>query len=110
PNVAVQDPNYVPLSDLSRLERALDQIFTAYGIHRQLPIWLTEYGYETNPPNPFRGVSLRKQSLYLNEAQYLAWSDPRVRTLSQFLLYDSGPNRKFRPGTVRYWSTFQTGL
>jgi hypothetical protein len=33
-----------------------------------------------------------------------------VRALSQFELRDSAPNRAFRPGTVRYWSTFQTGL
>jgi hypothetical protein len=30
--------------------------------------------------------------------------------LSQFLLYDSEPDRHFRPGTIGYWSTFQTGL
>jgi hypothetical protein len=110
PTASMSDPNFAPLSDLSRLEGTLDAIFTIYGIRRQLPIYLTEYGYETNPPNPYRGVSLRTQSLYLNEAQYLAWADPRVRALSQFLLYDSPPDRRFPPGSPGYWSTFQTGL
>jgi hypothetical protein len=110
PNVSMSDANFVPLADLSRLEGALDRIFAAYGVHRQLPIYVTEYGYETNPPNPFRGVSLRKQALYLNEAQYLAWKDPRVRSTAQFLLVDSAPDRHFRRGSFRYWSTFQTGL
>jgi hypothetical protein len=110
PTASMPDPNFAPLSDLWRLEGTLDAIFATYGVGRRLPIYLTEYGYETDPPNPFRGISPRLQSLYLNEAQYLAWRDPRVRAMSQFLLYDSPPNTKFRPGTIGYWSTFQTGL
>jgi hypothetical protein len=110
PARSMSDANFVPLADLGRLERALDSIFTAYGVDRRLPIYLTEYGYETNPPNPFRGVSPATQAAYLDEAEYLAWRDPRVRALSQFLLRDSAPDRAFRPGTARYWSTFQTGM
>jgi hypothetical protein len=100
----------VPLSDLGRLERALDAIFHAYAVKRALPLYLTEYGYETNPPNPVRGVSPATQAAYLDQAAYLAWRDPRVRTLSQFLLVDSAPDTAYPRGSVRYWSTFQTGL
>jgi hypothetical protein len=110
PAVSVPDPSFAPLSDLSRLERALDDAFRAYGLSRRLDLYLTEYGYETNPPNPFRGVSPGTQSRYLDEAAYMAWRNPRVRSLSQFLLYDSPPDTSFKPGTLGYWSTFQTGL
>jgi hypothetical protein len=110
PTASMTDPNFAPLSDLSRLEHALDAIFAAYGVGHRLPIYLTEYGYETNPPNPFRGVSPQNQALYLDEAQYLAWTDPRVRGLAQFLLYDSPPDTRYPKGSVGYWSTFQTGL
>jgi hypothetical protein len=113
PNVPYTSPGsagFVPLVSLSRLEGALDQIFSAYGVSRTVPIYLTEYGYETNPPNPFRGVSLQQQAAYLDEAQYVASQDPRVRSMSQFLLHDALPNTKFPPGTIGYWSTFQTGL
>jgi hypothetical protein len=88
----------------------LDGALRAYGVARKLGLYLTEYGYETNPPNPYRGVSPATQARYLNEAQYIAWRDPRVRALSQFLMYDSPPDTRFRPGSLRYWSTFQTGL
>jgi hypothetical protein len=101
---------FAPLANLSRLERALDRIFRTYGVPRRLPLYLDEYGYETNPPNPYRGVPLQLQALYLDEAEYMAWRDPRVRTLSQYLLYDSLPDLSFPPGTSGYWSTFQTGL
>ncbi len=93
----MSDPNFAPLADLSRLEAVLDRAFTTYGVSRKLPLYLTEYGYETNPPDPFRGVAPKRQSLYLNEAQYLAAQDPRVRSLAQFLLYDSAPNPAFAP-------------
>jgi hypothetical protein len=79
-------------------------------VGRRLPLYLTEYGYETNPPNPFRGVNPATQAAYLDQAEYMAWRDPRVRTLSQFLLVDSPPDDAFPRGSVRYWSTFQTGL
>jgi hypothetical protein len=110
PAVSMPDPNFVPLSDLGRLERTLDAAFRAYGVARTLDLYLTEYGYETNPPNPFRGVSPDTQARYLNEAQYMAWRDPRVQALSQFLMYDSPPDVRFKPGSLGYWSTFQTGL
>jgi hypothetical protein len=103
PNVSMTRPDesgFVPLSDLGRLENGLDSIFRTYGVSRRLPIYLTEYGYITNPPNAVRGVSPQTQAAYLNQAEYMAWKDPRVRTLNQYQLYDSPPNPKF----------FQTGL
>jgi hypothetical protein len=110
PNVSMSNAAYVPLADLSRLETALDRINATYGVGRQLPIYITEYGYETNPPNPFQSVTPEQQALFIDEAQFLAWEDPRVRSMSQFLLYDSVPNSAYRPGSRGYWSTFQTGL
>ncbi|MGI8505665.1 MAG: hypothetical protein ACR2MK_02470 [Solirubrobacteraceae bacterium] len=110
PAARMSDPNFVPLSNLNRLEHGLDAIFAAYSVARRLPVYLTEYGYETFPPNPFRGVSPARQAAYLDQAEYMAWRDPRVRTLSQFLLYDSAPDRSYPRGSVGYWSTFQTGL
>ncbi|MFL5822927.1 MAG: hypothetical protein ACJ764_05735 [Solirubrobacteraceae bacterium] len=110
PNAPMANPAFAPLANLVRLEHTLDSIFRSYGVSRRLPLYLTEYGYETNPPNPYRGVPPEVQSRYLNQAQYLAWRDPRVVTMNQFLLYDARPNRHYPPGSPGYWSTFQTGL
>jgi hypothetical protein len=112
PNIpfASNDYGFIAMAELPELEHMLDRIFATYGVRRQLPLYLTEYGYETDPPNPIRGVKLRYQSAWLNEAQYMAWKDPRVRVLSQFLLADSKPDTHFPVGSPGYWSTFQTGL
>jgi Glycosyl hydrolase catalytic core len=55
------------------------------------PIWITEYGYQTNPPDPDFGVSLAKQALYLTQAFGIARANPRIQMMLWFLLRDE-PN------------------
>jgi hypothetical protein len=110
PGYSSPNPDYAPLSDLGRLEHGLDRAFSAYGSRRHLPIYITEYGYGTNPPNPRQNVTPAEQAEYLNQAEYMAWSDPRVRSTAQFLLVDSAPNHAYPKTNLKYWDTFQTGL
>lgn len=100
----------VVLADLPRLTNALDRIFRVYGNGRRLPVWLTEYGYQTDPPDPTIGVSWTRQAAYLNQAEYIAFRNPRVVSTAQFLLVDDGPLSAFRASDPRYWGTFQSGL
>src|SRR3954447_18988358 len=51
-------------------------------------IWLTEYAYKTNPPDQYRGVSLRLQARYLAEAARRVYQAPRVDLLINFLIRD----------------------
>jgi hypothetical protein len=75
-----------------------------------LPIALTEFGYETNPPDPFAGLALDKQSDYINLADLLGWANPRVLATTQFLLRDVPPDRSHTRGGKAYWHTYQSGL
>ena len=54
-------------------------------------IWITEYGYQTNPPDALFGVSWAKQALYLKQAFAIARANPRVDMMLWFLLKDD-PN------------------
>jgi hypothetical protein len=110
PNYSSPVPSFVPLANLGRLERGLNRIFATYHVHRKIPIYLTEYGYQTKPPDPYQVISPAKQAAYLNEADYMAWKDPRVKSVSQFLLFDSGPDSQYPSSAFNYWDTFQTGL
>jgi hypothetical protein len=103
-------PNVITLANLGKLERALDGSLHAYGQREGMPFYLTEWGYKTNPPNPFVHTSLAEQATWLNEGEYMTWKMPRVRALAQYLLYDTPPRQGAKPGTLSYWSTFQTGL
>ena len=100
----------VVMADIRRLTNALDAVLDRYGRLRELPIHLTEYGYQTDPPDPTVGVSWSRQAAYLAEGEYLAFRNPRVAATTQFLLRDDGPLRQYSADDPRYWGTFQTGL
>ena len=46
------------------------------GRRRQVPLYFTEWGYQTRPPDRTRGVSLAQQSRYLQQGAYLAYATP----------------------------------
>lgn len=105
------NPDSITLGNISALPRLLDGI--AANTHRLpsgLPVMITEMGWSSNPPNPYRGVPLAEQAAWLNESDYLAWRQPRVMSMAQFLLRDSPPRYGAPKGSFTYWSTFQTGL
>ena len=108
-----RDPirDQVTVSTLSRLTRTLDRAFRRNGRRRRLPIWLTEYGYQTNPPDPVIGVSWRRQAAWINDGEAIAYRNRRVRATTQFLLVDDRPDTRYPPSSLRYWgSTFQSGF
>ncbi|HEV2061520.1 MAG TPA: hypothetical protein VGR12_01600, partial [Solirubrobacteraceae bacterium] len=92
--------DWVTTGNLPTLQGYLRRLRARYGRSGSMPLYLTEYGYQTNPPDRF-GVSWRQQARYLAQAEYIAFRNPAVRALSQFLLIDGGD-----PVT----RTFQTGL
>ena len=63
-------------------------------------IWLTEYGYQSNPPDRFLGVSLALQARYLGEGAYAAYHAPRVDLLIHFLYRDEPVLARFQSGLV----------
>jgi hypothetical protein len=52
------------------------------------PLWLTEYGYQTNPPDRLLGVSYAQQAAYLGQAALRVWQQSGVTVLIHFLIRD----------------------
>ena len=52
------------------------------------PLWITEYGYQTNPPDSVFGVSYAKQAAYLTQAFAIARRNPRIDMMLWYLLQD----------------------
>jgi len=98
-------PDDVPFGGIGRLVTALNRAAAAGMVARNLPVYLTEFGVESYP-NTISGVSLNLQSDYRSVAEYLAYSNPRVASFSQYLLTDSPPI----PGPAIDRYQFQTGL
>jgi len=104
PDVATPgEPDYVELATLANLERTLDEVQRAYGSATRFPIYSTEFGYHTNPPETIaRAVAPAVAAYYLNWSEYISWLDPRVRSYDQYLLTD--------PPSANALGGFATGL
>ncbi len=75
-------PTAVTLGNFDVFVRELTRL---YGKRR---IWITEYGYQTNPPDRPFGVSWAKQAAYLKQAFGIARKSPRVDMMLWFLVRD----------------------
>jgi hypothetical protein len=91
-NSGREAPSYMPRGKTKRriqignLNVLLAELKKLYGPKH---LWITEYGYETNPPDKtVMGASWAKQALYLKQAYALARKNPRVDMLLWFLVRD----------------------
>ncbi len=110
PNQAQAILDNASIGDLPRLERTLDATQRAGGLKKagggKFGLYFTEWGYQTRPPDNTRGVSLAKQSRYLQQGAYIGYKDPRVKLLTQ---YEWRDERIRRSASDRY-SGWQSGL
>ncbi len=114
PYTKASGPFYVPRSRndvtigvLHRLVAALDRAARAGGVPGRLPIYLTEFGIQS-VPDPYYGVSQQRQAEFQAISERLAWSNPRVRWFSQYLLRDDLPVKGVTRG--QRYGGFESGL
>jgi hypothetical protein len=86
----------VTLGNIGDLIKVVTQL---YGNKR---IWITEYGYQTNPPDPIIGVSYAKQAAYLTQAFAIARKNPRIDIMLWFLIKDEPNLAGWQSGLVTY--------
>ena len=84
----------VTLGNLGDLIKVVTQL---YGNKR---IWITEYGYQTNPPDKIFGVSYAKQAAYLTQAFGIAKKNPRIDMMLWFLLRDDPNPNGWQSGLI----------
>ena len=110
PDEAQPNLDNASIGDLSRLERTLDLAQRAGGLKKggggHFPLYFTEWGYQTRPPDKTRGVSLAKQSRFLQQGAYIAYKDPRVKLLTQYEWRDE----PVRHSSSDPYSGWQSGL
>jgi hypothetical protein len=83
--------------ELGNIDKLIALVTDLYG---DKPIWITEYGYETNPPDTFFGVSWSKQAAYLRQAYEIARANPRIDLFTWFLLKDSTSPNGWQSGLI----------
>jgi hypothetical protein len=85
---------------MADLERLLSNVQRSFGARKR--IWLTEYGYQTNPPDFMLGVSPALQARYLGEAALRAYKAPRVDMLIRFLVRDEEHVGRWQSGLFTF--------
>jgi hypothetical protein len=84
----------ITMADLERLER---EVASAFG---RKPIWLTEYGYQTNPPDQFLGVSPERQATYVASAALRVYRAASVEMLLFFMVRDDSQPAGWQSGVL----------
>jgi hypothetical protein len=98
PGPAGQAPTAVTLGNFDVLVR---EVTALYGFKR---MWVTEYGYQTNPPDRLFGVSWADQARYMTQAYGVLRRHPRVDIFIWFLLRDEARPEGWQSGLyTRGW-------
>jgi hypothetical protein len=93
---------------LANLKVLVQAVRSAWGGGKR--IWLTEWGYQTNPPDKFLGVSPRLQAQYIGEAARLVYRTRQVDMLIQFLYQDEPQSDRFQSGLITSRGRAKPGL
>ena len=68
------------------------------GSRAGLPVYYTEFGFQTNPPDRIFGVRVALQPGYINQSDWMAYRDRRVRAVAQYKLVDEASLSSFQSG------------
>jgi hypothetical protein len=72
--------------NMARLSLIRSDVTRYFGSRK--PVWLTEYGYQTSPPDRILGVSPALQATYLSDASAKVYRQAGVTMLIQFMVRD----------------------
>jgi hypothetical protein len=92
---------------ISRIADYIDRAAARGRLSAHLPIYDTEFGYQSNPPDNVVSTTPSRQARLINEKEETHYRYGRLKSYSQYLMYDDPPRKGSRK--VR-WSGFQTGL
>jgi hypothetical protein len=92
---------------LASLERLLAEVSRAFG---PKSVWLTEYGYQTNPPDRALGVSRSLHARYMGEAALRTYRASRVKMLIHFLIRDERNVNRWQSGLFTFRNVAKPAL
>ena len=112
PTIRDANPDSLTMANITELGTLLDDLSakTDGAIPSGMPLFMTEFGFETNPPDKFSGIALPDQAKFNTLGEFIAWQNPRILSQAQFLLRDAAPLRNRRRGSKGSFFTFQSGL
>jgi hypothetical protein len=82
---------------LANIDDLISEVTRLYGRKK---FWITEYGYQTRPPDSQFGVSWALQARYLTQAFAIARKNPRIDMMLWFLVKDEPQLSGWQSGLV----------
>jgi hypothetical protein len=88
------------IATLRRVTSTLDRLRSRNRLSgpRRVPLWLTEFGVQTDPPDFLFGAPIKRVPAYLGLSELLAFRNARVVSYSQYPLVDDSTNSGFQSG------------
>ena len=89
PRSKTRNRNALPIAYMPRLHK-----LSANAVRRgRIPgrgrgVYITEFGFQTKPPDRLSRISPARQAQYINESDRLTFSDGKVKMVGQYELYD----------------------
>jgi hypothetical protein len=92
--------NDATIGTLSRVTRVVDKLRARHRFAgpRRPPLWLTEFGVQTDPPDYLFGAPIRRVPTYLGMSERIAEHNRRVYSYSQYPLVDDRTTSGFQSG------------
>lgn len=90
-------PGEATIRSLSRITKTTDKIARRGRMPGRLPLWITEYGFQTNPPD-FTQNPIKRVPGYMDASEYIAFRNGRVRSYSQYTLIDEPMSAVWQAG------------
>jgi hypothetical protein len=88
----------ITIANVSTLSTVINQGARAGRIRAGLGFYFDEFGFQTRPPERFFGVSLSRQGRYINESEWIAYRNSRVKGFAQYEMFDDASLAAFQTG------------
>ncbi|MGH2715152.1 MAG: hypothetical protein ACRDM7_14915 [Thermoleophilaceae bacterium] len=76
------------IGQLGRVRATLDKLARRGKLPRRLKIWITEFGFQTRPPDPF-GTPIRRAPGFMDLSEWIAFRNTRVAAYGQYTMRDN---------------------
>lgn len=88
----------ISIGVIKRLGNYLNKAAARGRFSKRLSIYDTEFGYQSNPPDRLVSTTPSRQAKLLNEKEEVHYRYGRIKSYSQYLMYDDKPLFAFQTG------------
>jgi hypothetical protein len=88
------------IGTLSRVTKTIDRLRAKrrFAGPKRIPLWLTEFGVQTDPPDFLFGSPIKRVPTFMGMAERISMSNSRVYSYSQYPLVDDRTTSGFQSG------------